>query len=70
MAFYEVLVQRPRGEPRAGVRVHLAGDDERAEGETDDDGRVVLEIHARVAELYVGGRREGIVRPGTLLVTR
>lgn len=70
MAFYEVLVQRPWGDPRVRVRVRLDGDAARAEGETDRDGRVVLEFDPRVAELYVDGRREGIVRPGTTLVTR
>ena len=49
MAFYEVLVQRPWGGPRVGARVRLADDRvESVEGETDRDGRVVIECRARV----------------------
>lgn len=71
MAFYEVLVQRPWGGPRVGARVRLVDDRvESREGETDREGRVVIECRARVVELFVDGRSQGFVRPGTTLVTR
>lgn len=70
MAFYEVLVQRPWGAPRVGARVCITDGAHPVEGETDADGRVVIESDARVAELFVDGRSEGFVQPGTTLVTR
>ena len=71
MAFYEVLVQRPWGGPRAGARVRLVDDRvDAVEGETDRDGRVVIACGARVVELFVDGQSQGFVRPGTTLVTR
>lgn len=70
MAFYEVLVQRAWGAPRPKVRVHLADPITPIEGLTDDEGRVVLSCQSRVVELFVDGRSEGLVRPGTTLVTR
>lgn len=70
MAFYEVLVQRAWGAPRHGVRVLLADGVSQSEALTDGDGRVVIECDARLVELFVDGRCEGFVRPGTTLVTR
>lgn len=70
MAFYEVLVQRPWGAPRARVRVRLDDRLQFVEGETDAEGRVVLGTPAPLVELFVDGRSEGLIRPGTTLVTR
>jgi hypothetical protein len=69
-AYYEVLVQRAAGTPLEGARVRLEDRHTPAEGRTDVEGRVVIACAAPVVALFVDGRSEGLIYPGTTLITR